>query len=106
MQRFDDPRHESTDELDAVFPSTALCLRLRRKGKDQDELVVHRDEESAEDFVFLFEALDDAHDYALMARDALGIFPQIIRVNLRALHFRTARFKPAAGAPLDLPLRA
>ena len=104
MPRFDDSRHESTEERETLVPSTALCLRLRRKG--QDELVVHRDETSAEDFVFLFEALDDAHDYALLARKALGTSPQIIRVNLRALHFRTARFKPAVGAPLDLPLRA
>ncbi|MBB6050653.1 hypothetical protein [Armatimonas rosea] len=103
MPRFNDPRHESTEERDLLIPSTALCLRLRRRG--QDELVVHRDEVAAEDFVFLFEALDDAHDYALMAREALGVFPQIIRVNLRGLHFRTARFKPAVGEPLDLPLR-
>jgi hypothetical protein len=104
MPRFDDFRHESTEERETIIPSTALCLRLRRKG--QDELVVHRDDSSEEDFVFLFEALDDAHDYALMAREALGTFPQIIRVNLRTLHFRTARFKPALGEPLDLPLRA
>lgn len=104
MPRFDDPRHESTEESELLVPRTALCLRLRRRG--QDELVVHRDETAAEDFVFLFESLDDAHDYALMARDALGIFPQIIRVSLRGLHFRTARFKPAVGEPLDLPLRA
>lgn len=104
MPRFDDPRQESTEDLDVIVPGTALCLRLRRRGLD--ELVVHRDESSSEDFVFLFEALDDAHDYAILAREALGTFPQIIRVNLRALHFRTARFKPAVGEPLDLPLRA
>ncbi len=103
MPRFDDPRQESSD-LDVTIPGTALCLRLRRRG--MDELVVHRDEVSSENFVFLFEALDDAYDYAIMAREALGTSPQIIRVNLRALHFRTARFKPAVGEPLDLPLRA
>ena len=52
MPRFNDPRHESTEERDLLVPSTALCLRLRRRG--QDELVVHRDEAAAEDFVFLF----------------------------------------------------
>lgn len=103
MPRFDDPRQESSD-LDVTIPGTALCLRLRRRG--MDELVVHRDEVSSENFVFLFEALDDAYDYAIMAHEALGTSPQIIRVNLRALHFRTARFKPAVGEPLDLPLRA
>lgn len=103
MSRFNDPRPDPTHDQETLIPSTALCLRLRRR--DRDELVVHRDEEAQEDLVFLFEALDDAHDYALMARDALGIFPQIARVRLRGLHFRTARFKPAAGEPLDLPLR-
>lgn len=103
MPRFEDSRQGSPGDLDVIVPSTALCLRLRRRG--QDELVVHHDEDAEEDFVFLFESLDDAHDYALLAKKALGIFPQIIRVNLRALHFRTARFKPAVGEPLDLPLR-
>ena len=103
MPFFDD-LPEYTEELDLAIPATALCLRVPRA--EGDELVVHRDEEAEEDYVFLFEALDDAYHYALMAKDALGRQPQIRRVRLRDLHFRNARFKPASGEPLDLPLRS
>jgi hypothetical protein len=90
-------------EETVIVPSYALCLKKPRVG--EDELVVHREEDAREDYVFLFEALDDAHEYAQLAREALGFSPKICRVRLRDLHFRTARFKPAVGEPLDLPLR-
>lgn len=99
---FFDELPEPTEALDVAIPTTALCLRVPHFGGD--ELVVHRDEELAEDFVFLFESLDDAYEYALMAKDALGLLPEIRRVRLRDLHFRNGRFKPASGEPLDLPL--
>lgn len=102
MPFFDD-LPESTEALDVAIPTTALCLRIPHLGVM--ELVVHRDDETEEDFVFLFEALDDAYEYALMAKDALGLQPEIRRVRLRDLHFRAGRFKPAVGEPLDLPLR-
>jgi len=100
---FSDDLPESTEALDTAIPATALCLRIPHRGAM--ELVVHRDEEASEDFVFLFEALDDAYEYALLAKDALGVQPEIRRVRLRDLHFRKGRFKPAVGEPLDLPLR-
>lgn len=103
MPFFDDlPEFLQENETNLIIPSNALCLKVPRKTGE--ELVVHRDEESREDYVFLFEALDDAQDYALMAHEKLGIAPQIRRVRLCDLHFRVARFKPAVGEPLDLPL--
>jgi hypothetical protein len=89
-----------TDHLPDVPPS-ALCLKV--PGTNGEELVVHR--EGTDDYVFLFEALDDASDYARAAEQALGFAPDIGRVRVLDLHFRTARFKPAVGDQIDLPLR-
>ena len=95
----DEPSISRPQEL--VIPSSALCLRV--PDTRGEELVVHR--EGEEDFVFLFEALDDACDYASAAEKALGFSPEIGRVRVTDLHFRTARFKPAAGDQVDLSLR-
>ena len=97
--------HYSEDELPTteklLIPPTALCLKV--PGTRGEELVVHR--EGREDYVFLFEALDDACDYAGAAEKALGFSPEIGRVRVGDLHFRTARFKPAVGEQVDMPLR-
>lgn len=89
------------DENELTLPNSAYCLKV--PGTDGDELVVHR--EGSEDFVFLFEAGDDAADYAQAAEQALGFRPEIGRVRIRDLHFRTARFKPAVGEQVDIQLR-
>lgn len=102
MPFFDD-LPENMGAVDITIPTSALCLRISQFGGD--ELVVHRDEEAEEDFVFLFEAIDDAYEYALLAKEALGLQPEIRRVCLSDLHFRNGRFKPAVGEPLDLPLK-
>jgi hypothetical protein len=96
MPYFNDERDQETS-----VPTSALCLKV--PGTDGEELVVHR--EGNEDYVFLFEALDDATDYARAAEEALGFKPDIGRVRVSDLHFRTARFKPAVGEQVDLPLR-
>ena len=84
------------------LPRTALCLQV--PGADgEEELVVHR--ENNEDFVFLFESLDDAYDYANEASQALRFAPKVGRVNLRDLHFANARYKPALSEQVDLVLR-
>ncbi len=88
-------------EPSAPVPATALCLKV--PGTGGEELVVHR--EGAEDYVFLFEALDDAFEYACAAEKALGFSPDIGRVRVSELHFRTARFKPATGDQMDVSLR-
>lgn len=80
---------------------SALCLKVPSSGGE--ELVVHR--EGSEDYVFLFEALDDAVEYARAAEDALGHPLDIRRVRVSELHFRTARYKPALSEHIDLPLR-
>ena len=97
----DGPAHEDDDEEPPVVPGSAYCLRVPHT--DGEELVVHR--EGNEDYVFLFEAGDDAADYARDAERALGFAPEIGSVRVRDLHFRTARFKPALGKQVDLPLR-
>lgn len=89
----------SQPEANSV-PLSALCLRV--PGTGVEELVVHREGEN--DFVFLFEALDDACDYAKAACRALGFAPEIGRVRVSELHFRTARFKPAVGEQFDLAI--
>jgi hypothetical protein len=96
----EDPFEESVTEELAV-PTSALCLKV--PGTDGEELVVHR--EGKEDYVFLFEALDDASEYAKAAEEALGFTPDIGRVRISELHFRTARFKPAVGEQIDISLR-
>lgn len=96
---FFDEEIDNSEEL--TLPASALCLKV--PGTEGEELVVHR--EGNEDYVFLFEALDDANDYARMAEQALGFSPDIGRVRVAELHFRTARFKPADGEQVDLPLR-
>lgn len=102
FDEFDGPAHDEEDPAQPRgIPSGAFCLRV--PGTDGEELVVHR--EGNEDFVFLFEAGDDAADYARAAEQALGFAPDIGRVKVRDLHFRTARFKPALGEQVDLPLR-
>lgn len=93
---YDDEPQEETS-----VPPSAFCLKV--PGTEGEELVVHR--EGSEDYVFLFEAGDDAADYARAAEKALGFTPEIGRVRVRDLHFRTARFKPALGDQVDLPLR-
>lgn len=95
----DEPSVSRSEER--VIPSSALCLRV--PGALGEELVVYR--EGGDDFVFLFEALDDACDYAVAAEKALGFLPEIGRVRLTDLHFRAARFKPAVGGQLDVMLR-
>jgi len=98
--------HYHEDELSTPYlmdmPSSALCLKV--PGRQGEELVVHR--EGREDYVFLFEALDDAYDYAHAAEKALGFAPEIGRVEVGELHFRTARFKPAIGDQIDLTLQS
>ena len=98
------PNHENEMSLPRMVacPETALCLRV--PGCRGEELVVHR--EGEEDYVFLFEALDDACDYAGAAQKALGFTPEIGRVNVDELHFRTARFKPAIGDQIDMAIHA
>jgi hypothetical protein len=86
---------------ESPMPTNALCLKV--PGTEGEELVVHR--EGKEDYVFLFEALDDATDYAKAAEEALGFKPDIGRVRVSELHFRTARFKPAVGEQVDISLR-
>jgi hypothetical protein len=97
----DMPYFGNVHERESVTPSSALCLKV--PGTDGEELVVHR--EGIEDFVFLFEALDDACDYADAAEEALGFRPDISRVRLMDLHFRTARFKPADDEHIDILLK-
>lgn len=97
---FYDELPESVDYAPAL-PDSALCLKV--PGTRGEELVVHREER--DDYVFLFESLDDANDYALMAEQALGFTPEIGRVDIRALSFRTARYKPAIGEQVDVTLR-
>lgn len=94
------PYFEEDPFEETVIPSTALCLKV--PGTDGEELVVHR--EGSDDYVFLFEALDDATEYARFAEEALGFTPDIGRVRISDLHFRTARFKPAVGEQVDIPL--
>lgn len=99
MPYFDDEL-PVTDDLPTVPPS-ALCLKV--PDTNGEELVVHR--EGSDDYVFLFEALDDAYEYARAAEQALGFSPDIGRVRVADLHFRTARFKPALSEQIDIPLR-
>ena len=84
------------------LPHTALCLKVPSDG--EEELVVHR--ENGDDYVFLFESLDDAYDYANEASQALAFAPKVGRVNLRDLHFANARYKPALSEQVDLVLRS
>ena len=104
-EEYDGPAYgaeDTDDEMDDLsVPPSAYCLRV--PGTEGEELVVHR--EGNEDFVFLFEAGDDAADYARAAERALGFAPEIGRVRVRDLHFRTARYKPALSEQTDLPLR-
>lgn len=100
MSLFDEEFSRTYEQQPAV-PGSALCLKV--PGSNGDELVVHR--EGSDDYVFLFEALDDALEYARAAEQALGFEPEIGRVKVSELHFRTARFKPAVGEQIDLPLR-
>jgi hypothetical protein len=101
MPYFDEEPFEDAVLEEQPVPTSALCLKV--PGTDGEELVVHR--EGKEDYVFLFEALDDASDYARAAEDALGFKPDIGRVRVSELHFRTARFKPAVGEQIDISLR-
>jgi hypothetical protein len=101
MPFFDDESAiEPALQEDLTIPSSALCLKV--PGTSGEELVVHR--EGNDDFVFLFEALDDAYDYARAAEQALGFTPDIGRVRVADLHFRFARFKPAVGDQIDVSL--
>ena len=95
------PNFDDNSEDEPSVPPSALCLKV--PGTGGEELVVHR--EDNEDYVFLFEALDDATEYARFAEDALGFKPDIGRVRIADLHFRTARFKPAVGEQVDIALR-
>lgn len=95
-------RNTMGDDEELVVPTGAFCLKV--PGTDGDELVVHRDTVTGEDYVFLFEAGDDAADYARAAEQALGFAPEIGRVRVRDLPFKIARFKPALSEQVDLPL--
>jgi hypothetical protein len=97
---FEDPTDPTLTQVKEV-PSTALCLAV--PDTEGEELVVHR--EKGREFVFLFESLDDAYDCCLMAGQALGFMPRIVRSNTDALHFRFARYKPAGLDTIDLPLK-
>jgi hypothetical protein len=99
---FDWERNTMDDDDELAVPSSAFCLKV--PGTNGEELVVHRDTATGEDHVFLFEAGDDAADYARDAEQALGFAPEIGRVRVRDLPFKTARFKPALGKQVDLPL--
>ncbi|MES2463006.1 MAG: hypothetical protein V4671_20670 [Armatimonadota bacterium] len=102
MPFFDDePALDPALQDELTVPSSALCLKV--PGTRGEELVVHR--EGSDDFVFLFEALDDAYDYARAAEQALGFTPDIGRVRVADLHFRVARFKPAVGDQIDVSLQ-
>ncbi len=94
-------KRQPSPEGDVLIPVSALCLKV--PGTRGEELVVHR--EGNDDYVFLFEALDDASDYARAAESALGFSPEIGRVRVAELHFRTARYKPAVGDQIDVTLR-
>ncbi len=98
---YENEENYQEDESPAV-PASAFCLRV--PGTNGEELVVHRDPDSGEDYVFLFESLDDAYDYAIEAAQALDFAPTVGRVLLRDLHFANARYKPALGEQVDLPL--
>jgi len=94
-------KRQPSPENEVLIPVSALCLKV--PGTQGEELVVHR--EGCDDYVFLFEALDDATDYARAAESALGFSPEIGRVRVAELHFRTARYKPAVGDQIDVTLR-
>ncbi|MBC7807434.1 MAG: hypothetical protein H7145_14945 [Akkermansiaceae bacterium] len=103
-----DERYSPADPETATFfqtrctvPRTALCLKV--PNTSGEELVVHR--ENDQDYVFLFESLDDAYDYAIEASQALDFAPNVGRVLLRDLHFANARYKPALSEQIDLVLR-
>ncbi len=104
----DQPARPPSEDNAAFFqtrctlPATALCLKVPNAAGE--ELVVHR--ENNRDFVFLFESLDDAYDYANEASRALDFAPTVGRVLLRDLHFANARYKPALSDQVDLVLRA
>lgn len=88
--------------LRVALPTTALCLHVPET--DGEELVVHRNPFTNENYVFLFEALDDAYDYCHAAKESLGFRPEIARVRVSDLGFETARFKPAVGDQMDVPI--
>ena len=90
--------HDRTPSL----PAAAFCLRV--PDTQEEELVVHRDNATDENYVFLFEAGDDAADYARDAGATLGFVPEIVRVRLCDLNFKVTRFKPALGPQVDLLL--
>ena len=100
-ERYEENDEHAPEDNALTVPSRAYCLRV--PGTEGEELVVHRDD-GGEDYVFLFEAGDDAVDYAHAAERALGFAPEIGSVRVRDLHFRTARYKPALGEQVDLPL--
>ena len=95
------PFNESAEFTDDILiGQSALCLRV--PYATGEELVVHR--EDGNDFVFLFESLDDAYDCARQAAKTLAFRPEVRRVNVRDLNFPSARFKPADGKPVDIAL--
>ena len=100
--RAGDKEAELLFQTQVSLPRTALCLKVPNTGGE--ELVVHR--ENGQDYVFLFESLDDAYDYAIEASRALDFAPIVGRVNLRDLHFSNARYKPALSSQIDLVLRS
>ncbi len=91
---------ETTFTDDILLGQSAFCLKAPEGEKE--EIVVHR--EGGEDFVFLFESLDDAYDCASEAAQVLTFWPQVTRVRLSELNFAAARFKPASGVHVDIPL--
>ena len=87
---FEDPTDPTLTQVKEV-PSTALCLAV--PDTEGEELVVHR--EKGREYVFLFESLDDAYDCCLMASQALGFMPRIVRFNTEPLPFRFAPHQPS-----------
>lgn len=85
---------------DILIGHCAFCLKV--PDSPTEELVIHR--EGNEDYVFLFESLDDAYDCAAQAAQVLPFWPQVGSVLLSTLNFSTARFKPADGEHIDIPL--
>jgi hypothetical protein len=91
---------ETTFSDDLLIGQSAFCLRV--PDSPTEELVVHR--EGEEDYVFLFESLDDAYDCAAQASQVLPFCPRVGRVSLEGLNFKVARFKPVVGANVDILL--
>jgi hypothetical protein len=92
--------NETTFTEDVLVGRSAFCLMV--PDSPTEDLVVHR--EGDEDFVFLFESLDDAFDCAAQAAQVLPFWPKVGRAALSGLNFKVARFKPVGGGHVDILL--